>query len=613
MLKKLLVTTALEETWGKEQSILFLGEWCKLYERKHVWGEREHETQPHHWLDRDKLRRDHDYLKQLYERVLETLSHTLNEIHGTKHGLRYWRILVGPWLISYIPTLFDRWECLRIFFERNAESIMTYSSGRQEAHLQASGLIDHAVLCITDSWNHHLFLRIIRHRYSQRVEIIPAPPLETEKEFKAESFLSAARRGAQNLFKKPLRHVYLNTRKRFGFFNLSMALRLNTCIFHTSQFSVPAFLKLCLSLREFPFFCDMAFDEPNTLKRQCEETEKSKFRHTALDGGALSDFETYLFSYLLKDIPPTYLERFEALVKALPSSRHPSKKVLFSSNSYIGSEMFKIMAAGLTESGSKLVIILHGGSLPMGFDYFDHDPCIADYLFTWYKPLDNKSIQLPPSKLSSKFVKDKKRQFCTIIGCEISRYAFRATAVPMAEANVLHFNQVIELSKALDSRVSPHLKFRPYPNRGWNTRLRFEEAFGKSRLTHPKDVMYDNISESKVIICTYPSTTFAESMASGIPTVICYPKEFWELNPVSDDLVALLAAQNMLFHDPLRAAAHINNVWDDPDSWWLSSSVRDARDIFLKTVCCPRKEWKKEWAAAIGLIKANAWRASQHG
>ncbi len=28
MVKRFLVTTALEETWGKDKSILFLGEWC---------------------------------------------------------------------------------------------------------------------------------------------------------------------------------------------------------------------------------------------------------------------------------------------------------------------------------------------------------------------------------------------------------------------------------------------------------------------------------------------------------------------------------------------------------------------------------------------------------
>ena len=31
---KLIVTTALDKTWGEKQDILFIGEWCKLYTKQ---------------------------------------------------------------------------------------------------------------------------------------------------------------------------------------------------------------------------------------------------------------------------------------------------------------------------------------------------------------------------------------------------------------------------------------------------------------------------------------------------------------------------------------------------------------------------------------------------
>ena len=37
MVNRLLVTTALEETWDTKKPMLFLGEWCKLYNRKKYW------------------------------------------------------------------------------------------------------------------------------------------------------------------------------------------------------------------------------------------------------------------------------------------------------------------------------------------------------------------------------------------------------------------------------------------------------------------------------------------------------------------------------------------------------------------------------------------------
>ena len=42
--------------------------------------------------------------------MLRTMKEQLNEIHRVDHSLRYWRILVGPWLGYFTQPLFDRWE-----------------------------------------------------------------------------------------------------------------------------------------------------------------------------------------------------------------------------------------------------------------------------------------------------------------------------------------------------------------------------------------------------------------------------------------------------------------------------------------------------------------------
>ena len=110
----LLVTTALEETWGTDEEILFLGEWCKLYDRKEIWQKREHTTLPFSWENRDQMYLDVEYLRELYERILPKLSAKLNEIHCTDHSVRYWRIFVGIWLGYFIQILFQRWASIDI-------------------------------------------------------------------------------------------------------------------------------------------------------------------------------------------------------------------------------------------------------------------------------------------------------------------------------------------------------------------------------------------------------------------------------------------------------------------------------------------------------------------
>ena len=101
-MKRLLITTALEETWPKlqESPVLFLGEWCRLYSRKERWSSMKAKVLPYHWDDRLKLYKDYTYLRDFYEKLLPIISYKFNEIHGVDHSIRYWRILVGPWLAT---------------------------------------------------------------------------------------------------------------------------------------------------------------------------------------------------------------------------------------------------------------------------------------------------------------------------------------------------------------------------------------------------------------------------------------------------------------------------------------------------------------------------------
>ena len=52
---RLLVTTGLETTWGSSQDIIFVGEWCKSYDKYSDLNNRTHHTIPFHWSDRNKV------------------------------------------------------------------------------------------------------------------------------------------------------------------------------------------------------------------------------------------------------------------------------------------------------------------------------------------------------------------------------------------------------------------------------------------------------------------------------------------------------------------------------------------------------------------------------
>ena len=92
MVNRLLVTTALEETWDTKKPMLFLGEWCKLYNRKKYWEDLNILIAPYHWDNRELLKSNYYYLNDFYEILLESLSLKLNSIHNVSYSIKYWRI-----------------------------------------------------------------------------------------------------------------------------------------------------------------------------------------------------------------------------------------------------------------------------------------------------------------------------------------------------------------------------------------------------------------------------------------------------------------------------------------------------------------------------------------
>ena len=107
----LLITTALpNKVRFESKNIIFLGEWCKNYSKNNVYSDESFTVIPYHWKDRSKLQKDHEYLFEFYEKLLSELCIQLNKTHGVKHTKRYWRIVIGPWLLMYLPVLWDRWE-----------------------------------------------------------------------------------------------------------------------------------------------------------------------------------------------------------------------------------------------------------------------------------------------------------------------------------------------------------------------------------------------------------------------------------------------------------------------------------------------------------------------
>ena len=163
--KVLLVTTEIQATWGngEYEKVFFLGDWCKKYNTKILY---DNSTMDTYLRDRVKFERDHKYLEDIYERMLESLYISLNVYHNTSYSLRYWRIILGPWLFIYLTSVWDSWENLRIAFEKYNfdETILLNSDLQYEPPSSRDIGLDR--VSNSHIWN-HLKARVSHHSHRE--------------------------------------------------------------------------------------------------------------------------------------------------------------------------------------------------------------------------------------------------------------------------------------------------------------------------------------------------------------------------------------------------------------------------------------------------------------
>lgn len=581
----LLVTTALEETWGSDRSVVFLGEWCRLHDRRRVWQALQHGVIRNHWDDRGKLRADHDYLKSLHDSLLADLVPAMNRYHRIDRPLRYWQMILDPWLLTYVATVWDRWECLRLAFEKHErlETIALEGNTKPGACFDYNDFIEEI---LGDTWNHRLFLEIIESRYAGRCDTTrrpmdspsavvshePAPADLSSRSVKARLVEFADR-----LFSK------LSARDRVVIFN--------------AYFPPVALARLNLRLGQLPRLYLDEFRWPVPLDDANGRDGGAPGRNSiVLALEAKSPFEAFLLKRIVKDIPMVHVEGFLPL-RARASRISMKPKAILTANAHWGNELFKLWSAERVLDGVKLVTMEHGGSIPPTLSAMSFEEDIADLRTTWATPYHPKHRRMPPNKLATTKTQSSKK-YLAVVGVEMPRYNFRAEAAPKSGQVLRNCEMVCEFFELLgeDARVS--FRVKPYPDRGWNTRQRFIETLGKEKVSEELDY-YRFLSNARVIVCTYPQTTFSEAMASGLPSLLLYPAHLWETIPEMDSLLATLEAAKILFRDPQGAAAHINLIWEDPDRWWNSTEVLHARKEFIRQALDMDSDWLKEWTNLV--------------
>jgi len=559
-----LITTADERTWKFDRPVIFLGEWCRTYERKHVWQSMDAIVAAPYGLDQASKDSDHIDAQELESKLFPVLCDTLNQHHGTQHGERFWRIILGHWLVRYVDLILNRFktleQCLQAY-----QVLGTTAYGNGHYKLATQDSMSFIFASNDERWNVTLTSRILSLLECTNfpVEVI------TEERTSAGFFWNGSNVST-------LKWGYSMAGKLANYLvRDSDALIINSYLPKKEE------IKLQLALGQ----CPQLWTSPKleVLDKYNQVLRKRLAKQVAIKSG--NTIENILFSMVFELLPICYLESFDSLNKLVKEQPWPKEpKFIFTSNEFDTNEVFKIYTAQKTEEGIKYFVGQHGNNYGSSRNQLNpsNEEITADKFLTWGW-VDGLPQHTPA--FIFKTVNRKRRYYNSqgellLIEKPLSHRIF--TSDGTAEFNTYFEDQQKFINK-LTSTPRRQLVVRlhaGYRLMKWGEEKRWQVFDPLLKIDTGNTNVRELVGKSRIVVYSYDSTGILETLSQNIPTLAFWQNGFDHLRDSAKPQYQLLADAGIIHLTPESVAKKVNEVWDDVDGWWGQSIIQDARKQF---------------------------------
>lgn len=562
-MKRFLITTADERTWKFDRPVLFMGEWCRLYSRQHVWKHMDYLVAAPLGVGPGERERNIAYVQTLSDRLLAELGAALNAFHGKSHSLRYWHIVLGHWLQRYVAILYSRYFALEqaLASHEVAGTIFFESANYSLASVDTRGLISASG---DDVWNSVLSERILRFWGFENGEggIVSLPVATTPATVGGSRGTNWRRR-----LSRSLANVLRQFRRERD------AFVINSYLPRKKEVLLQLALGQCPQVWTSP---EVVRVPPNPLLRE----------GFGLDADGHVGFEKFVRLLIGEVLPTCYLEGYGQLLDQVQSLRWPKHpKFIFTSNNFDTDEIFKTWSAHKVEQGYPYFVGQHGnnyGTL-LGSPKWP-EMVTSDKFITWGWT-DGSSNKVPGFLFKVAGVKQKFRPIDG--GLLLVEYCvpLRITAYDSYFAHENYQEEQFRFAQTLPAEIQQKLTVRLHlyeMSRAWSDEQRWKDRMPSISVEASVTPIRELISQSRLVIYAYDSTGILETLALNIPTMCFWREGLDHLLPSAKPYYELLREAGILCDTPEQAAKHVAQIWDHVEDWWWSEKVQDARAAFCE-------------------------------
>jgi putative transferase (TIGR04331 family) len=530
----------------------FLLEYDKNFDKKKI--------NSYHWDDRAKLRRDFTYLEKLYERLLIELSKTLNKQNNENKPIRYWRVLVGPWLYRFISSTYDKWENIKSL-KKNKYEVNLHKFKKED--FIPFAMEDFAKMQLNEDWNHYIDRTIIESKFFKNKFYIKNKGLYKKKKTSIEN----------NFLKLTLKKI----------FNLIIKKFKKKVIFQYSYLSRYDQLSLKFKYSNFLQGYDIDFNSRKNLKID-------SIRKNILNIKKNNDFEKFLSQNLLNNIPWLFIEKYFLLKKNNKYYKHSdSPKIIVTSGISSIDSYFSYYIAKNILKGTKLFITQHGGCYGQFLFHSEqrHEIKIADKYFSWGWKEDSKKI-VPLGAFNSLIQKKhnrtsdaKKLLFITKLPII---YLSRLDSSRGINQDYKYYTDCINFIKEIRSKdiLKNCLIRTKNMNHGFDEKDVWKKKFPNIKLDDGTKSISNLYEDSKIVVHSSIGTSYLETLKLNIPTIVFQNLKNLDLNKNTKKNISMLKKEKIFFDNEKKAVEHLESVWHNVDAWWSKKSLQSTRKNFCK-------------------------------
>jgi putative transferase (TIGR04331 family) len=563
-MQRYLITTSHEGTWKKDCPIVFLGNWCCLYDRQSVWQSLNAVVADPFGIEIAEKKQNNAYIKKIFFEILGELAVALNAYHRSQHSIRYWHILLGHWLYRCISVAFNRYHSL--IAALNGYDIFGTAVFRSPPYILATAdSLSFIDACNNDVWNNVFYSKILFF-LKRKLELDYVPLTDSDQLLIEKLILNKEHQAARRLARLADTICSKFSNKNDAFIISSYLPRIEE-------------LKLYLALGQFPQY---------RISPELRQSAVIPERRSSLAIGGIGDneFENFFRALLPELIPVCYLEGYASLVQQVDTLPWPaSPKFIFTANNFDTDELFKAWVASKAEKKIPYFVGQHGnyGVSPYMMADDDSVECrTPDYFITWgYKKENPKNIPAFNLKIARKKSEgyDAAGGILLIEVCQTHPMTHWDSYFEFG----IYQKEQFEFASALPPLIKQALTVRlhgGHRNYRWSDELRWRDYDPTIQIETGAKAINDLIKKSRLVVHSYDSTGILETLALNVPTMCFWPGGLNHLLPSAIPYYDLLRSVGILADSSMRAAENVALHWGDVDKWWKSNEVQRVRKVF---------------------------------